>query len=325
ENYMSFNLFRIGFIILSAVGGYFLASKNSISGALVGFGGSVIIVGMEMLLQKISVKRLLLAALGLISGLVTAILLSNFILLIPVEKMVELYIRFGLYFAFCYLGVMIAVRQAKEVGFLFPYLSEKKQEGKGILIIDSSVIIDGRLYDICKIGFLPYTLIVPNFIIQELQTIADSSNDLKRQKGRRGLEMLNKMRKDSSLNVRVHEIGFPELIETDSKLVKLALAMNGKILTNDYNLAKVAEVQNVEVLNLNNLATLLKPKLLAGETFRLKIIREGKEETQGVGYLEDGTMVVVENGKEAVGKTVDIIINSTIQTVSGRMIFAELK
>ncbi len=321
---MGFNLIRICFVILSTISGYYITS-NSISGLLFGFGGSIIIVGLERLLQMVSPRQLLLAALGLISGLVVAILLSNFLLLIPVEKEAELYIRFGLYFVFCYLGIMIAVRQAKEFGFLLPYFGGKKEKGKGILITDSSVIIDGRLYDICKIGFLPYILIIPNFIMQELQTIADSSNDLRRQKGRRGLEMLDKMRKDSSLDVRVHEVDFPELIGTDSKLVKLTAEMNARLLTNDYNLTKVAEVQNIEVLNLNNLATVLKPKLLAGETLRLKVIREGKEESQGVGYLEDGTMVVVENGKKAVGKTTDVTINSTIQTVSGRMIFAELK
>ena len=321
---MGFNLIRIFFVILSSISGYFIAS-NHISGLLVGFGGSIIIVGLEKVLQMVSPRQLLLGALGLISGLLTAILLSNFLLLIPVEKDVELYIRFGLYFVFCYLGLMVAVRQAKELGFFLPYFGGKKEKGKSLLIIDSSVIIDGRLYDICKIGFLPYILLIPNFIIQELQTIADSSNDLRRQKGRRGLEMLDKMRKDSSLNVRVHEVDFPELIGTDSKLVKLTAEMNATLLTNDYNLTKVAEVQNIGVLNLNNLATVLKPRLLAGETLRLKVIREGKEESQGVGYLEDGTMVVVENGRKAVGKTADVTINSTIQTVSGRMIFAELK
>ena len=321
---MGYNIIRVVFIILSAVSGYFITS-NSIKGLWVAVVGSVIIVAIERALQKIPSRQLLLAALGLLSGLVLAILLSRFILLIPVGSKPELYIRFGLYFVFCYLGVMVAVRHAKEFGFLLPYFGERREKSKNLLIVDSSVIIDGRLHDLCKIGFLPYVLIVPNFIVLELQTIADSSNDLRRQKGRRGLEMLEKMRKDSSLDVRIHQLDFPELIEVDSKLVKLASDMGAKLLTNDYNLSKVAEVQNISVLNLNNLSTVLKPKLLAGETLRLKIIREGKEEGQGVGYLEDGTMVVVENGRKAVGRAVDVTINSTIQTVSGRMIFAELK
>ncbi len=321
---MGYNMIRVVFIILSAISGYFITS-NSIKGLWVAVGGSVVIVAIERALQRISSRQLLLAALGLVSGLVLAILISRFILLIPVGSEAELYIRFGLYFIFCYLGIMVAVRHAKEFGFLLPYFGEKRGKSNNLLIVDSSVIIDGRLHDLCKIGFLSYVLIVPNFIVLELQTIADSSNDLRRQKGRRGLELLKKMREDPSLDVRIHQLDFPELIETDSKLVKLASDMGAKLLTNDYNLSKVAEVQNIVVLNLNNLSTVLKPKLLAGETLRLKIIREGKEEGQGVGYLEDGTMVVVENGRKAVGRAVDVMINSTIQTVSGRMIFGEMR
>ena len=323
---MGLNLIRGIFIIFSCLAGFYLFPIHRIIGCLIGFVGSLCVIGVEILLIKIPTKKLMLGIGGLIIGLLTAILLANFILLIPFEDPgKENLIRFSLYFIFTYLGVMIAIKGVEELGFVIPYLHEVKGEEGKLLIIDTSVLIDGRIYELAKSGFLEYTIIVPKFIIKELHSLSDCSSDLKRQRGRRGLEILRKMREDSSLDVKIYDMDFPDIEAVDAKLVKLASTLRAKILTNDYNLTKVAEVQNIKVLNLNNLANVMRPRLMSGEEITLKIIKEGKEAGQGVGYLEDGTMVVVENAAKYVGKVVETVIDSTIQTSSGRIIFAKLK
>jgi uncharacterized protein YacL len=199
------------------------------------------------------------------------------------------------------------------------------QRKGSVKIIDTSAIIDGRIAEVCKTGFIEGTLVVPRFVLEELQRIADSSDPLKRTKGRRGLDILNTIQKHEGMDVRVVDQDFPKTREVDSKLVALAITMDAKIITNDYNLNKVAQLQGVEVLNVNELAYAVKPAVLPGETLNVQIIREGKEPEQGVAYLEDGTMVVVEGGKRHLGKTIEVTVTSVLQTAAGLMIFTTPK
>ena len=190
-------------------------------------------------------------------------------------------------------------------------------------VLDTSVIIDGRIFGICETGFIEGPLIIPNFVLDELRHISDSADSLKRTRGRRGLDILNKIQKELPIETEVWEGDFPNIAEVDSKLLKLAQLLNGKVITNDYNLNKVAEVQGVPVLNINELSNAIKPVVIPGEEMTIEIVKEGKEYTQGVAYLDDGTMIVVEDGKKHMGKTIVVLVTSVLQTAAGRMIFAK--
>lgn len=189
--------------------------------------------------------------------------------------------------------------------------------------MDTSVIIDGRIADICKTGFIEGPLVIPEFVLGELQSIADSSDGLKRNRGRRGLDILNKIQKELDIEVIIHEEKFPDVPEVDTKLLKLTQLLEGRIITNDYNLNKVAEVQGIEVLNINDLANAVKPVVLPGEEMEVQIIKSGKEAGQGLAYLDDGTMIVVESGRAYIGNTIGVLVTSVLQTSAGRMIFAK--
>lgn len=322
---MGANIIRIVFVLLTTLMCFYCFPEKKVFAILIGVLGGTLIVAIEILLERIPFKKLILAVGGLIVGLITAILLTRFFLILPIENpAVENYLRFTLYFIFSYLGIMLGIKGVEELGLVIPVLHSIKSEGK-IAVVDTSVLIDGRVYELAKSGFIDYSLVIPKFILKELHGLADCSNDLKRQRGRRGLETVNKLRKDETLDVKVYDVDYPDIQAVDAKLVKLASDLRAAILTNDFNLTKVASVQNIKVLNLNTLANLLRPKLTSGEEISLKIVKEGKEAGQGVGYLEDGTMVVVEKAANYVGKVVDIVIDSSIQTPSGRIIFAKLK
>jgi uncharacterized protein YacL len=234
-----------------------------------------------------------------------------------------------------YLGMVIAVSVKEELRFFFPRLTAPGAAGKGggpalqrPKLLDTNVIIDGRIADICKAGFLEGPVLVPGFVLEELRVIADSSDNLKRNRGRRGLDILNAMQKELDVMVEVvdhYNIPLSEHEGVDVKLVKLAQDMGATIITNDFNLNKVAQLQGVTVLNVNELANAVKPVVLPGEEMSVTIVKEGKEPQQGVGYLDDGTMVVVENGKRYIGATVVVVVTSVLQTIAGKMIFANLK
>lgn len=205
---------------------------------------------------------------------------------------------------------------------------DKKNDGTRIeehKILDTSVIIDGRIADICKTGFIEGTLVIPEFVLEELQHIADSSDLLKRNRGRRGLDILNKIQKELDVKVLIYEGDFEEISEVDSKLVKLAKVLKGKVVTNDFNLNKVCELQGVSVLNINDLANAVKPVVLPGEEILVQVIKDGKEYGQGVAYLDDGTMIVVEGGRDFIGANLEVLVTSVLQTSAGRMIFAKPK
>ena len=202
---------------------------------------------------------------------------------------------------------------------------KKKTKIVRLKILDTSVIIDGRIADICQTGFLEGTIVIPQFVLNELQHIADSSDALKRNRGRRGLDILNRIQKELPIKVEMYEGDFEDIHEVDSKLVKLAKISGGIVVTNDFNLNKVCEFQNVAVLNINDLANAVKPVVLPGEEMSVQVIKDGKEYNQGVAYLDDGTMIVVEGGRDYIGKRIDVVVTSVLQTSAGRMIFAKPK
>lgn len=291
-------------------------------------------VWVEGKLQKMPLTDLMGGAIGLIVGLIIATLLGSSFSRIP---LVGNYVPIAGSVLLGYLGMSIGLKKKEElfgVFSIFPKIGkDKEKSAKGeskaacgnYKILDTSVIIDGRIADICKSGFIDGVLVIPGFVLEELRHIADSSDVLKRNRGRRGLDILNKIRKELDVMVQINEQDFADLNEVDSKLVRLAQEINGVVITNDYNLNKVAELQGVKVLNINELANALKPVFLPGEEMVVQIIKDGKESKQGIGYLDDGTMIVVEQGKRYINQTIYVVVTSVLQTAAGRMIFAKPK
>ncbi|MFT8363555.1 MAG: PIN/TRAM domain-containing protein [Sporolactobacillus sp.] len=289
---------------------------------------------MEDRIIKAPITDVVFGTIGLFFGLVIAFLIQLPFSRIPGFNAVMpifLYILFGYFF------FRIGSKKRDELLGLFHLPArgkDRKRETKldsgqqasvPFKIFDTSVIIDGRIADICQTGFLEGTMVIPHFVLEELQHIADSSDVLKRNRGRRGLDILNRIQKDTSIHVDLYEGDYDDITEVDSKLVRLAKALNGIVVTNDFNLNKVCEFQGVRVLNINDLANAVKPVVLPGEELRVQVIKDGKEQNQGVGYLDDGTMIVVEEGRRYIGKTIDVVITSVLQTSAGRMIFAKPK
>ncbi|WP_353094280.1 PIN/TRAM domain-containing protein [Tissierella praeacuta] len=280
-------------------------------------------------LEKFSVYDITISSVGLIIGLIIAFLLSQ-----PLNGLgpyVGVIVSIMLYSIFGYLGLTIPHKKRDDI---FSTLGNLKRNPKDRMksqskacpkILDTSVIIDGRIADICKTGFIEGPLIIPEFVLEELQHIADSSDSLKRNRGRRGLDILNKIQKELDVEVIINDKKFDDVQEVDSKLLKLTQLLKGKIITNDYNLNKVAEVQGISVLNINELANAVKPVVLPGEEMLVQVVRDGKELGQGLAYLDDGTMIVVESGRKFIGETIDVVVTSVLQTSAGRMIFAKPK
>ena len=290
---------------------------------------------LEEAVVKAPVTDVLFGSLGLIFGLIVA-----FLIVIPLKdiqyQIFNTIIPIFLTLLLGYLGFQVGFKKRDELINLFsvPNRIGKKKgvpdeeveyEDKKLKILDTSVIIDGRIADICQTGFLEGTIVIPQFVLEELQHIADSSDVLKRNRGRRGLDILNRIQKELSIDVEIYEGDFEEIQEVDSKLVKLAKLTSGVVVTNDFNLNKVCELQKVAVLNINDLANAVKPVVLPGEEMNVQVIKDGKEHNQGVAYLDDGTMIVVEEGRNYIGKHIDVLVTSVLQTSAGRMIFAKPK
>lgn len=330
---MTIIFIRIFFLIASAIVGYQIGILSNVSQtfALVAAGIGVLaalsIILLEMSSRRVSVKGLSSAVFGLILGLIMAKLIINLSFeFIPADEVTKSSLAMALTLVFIYLGMLMAIRGKDEFNLVIPYVKLTRQDKReDIIILDTSVIIDGRIADICKTKFLEGRFVIPRFVLKELQQIADSSDALKRNRGRRGLDVLNKIQKSANIDIKIHEQDYPEIKEVDAKLVKMAKMIDGKILTNDYNLNKIAELQNVTVLNINELANALKPVVLPGETLSLRLLKEGKEFNQSIGYLDDGTMIVVDQSRHLMGKTVTVVVSSVLQTAAGKMIFAELR
>ncbi|MBI4972019.1 MAG: TRAM domain-containing protein [Candidatus Omnitrophica bacterium] len=285
--------------------------------------GALVIL-LDMFFKKATVKNMLSILLGIILGLLLNKLFIDVISLSNLDDDVVAKLNFISALVFSYLGAVLILRGQEEFQLMIPFVRlDTKASGNGIVLLDTSVIIDGRIADMCETDFIGGQVIVPGFVLKELQAIADSSDGLKRNRGRRGLDVLNKIKNSQHVSVKVHELDFPEIHAVDAKLVKMAQELNARIFTNDFNLNKVAELQGIKVLNINALANALKPVVMPGEMMTVKILKEGKEDNQGVAYLDDGTMVVVDNGRKAIGHTVNVSITSVLQTQAGRMIFAK--
>jgi uncharacterized protein YacL len=293
-------------------------------GLAVGCGFSLVIIILEMMMRRVSVRGLSSMVFGLLLGLLMAKIVSNAFLLFPMEGAVRSLTNIILTLSFCYLGAALGLRGRDEFNIIIPYVKLKRQgEVSDLAILDTSAIIDGRILDICKTSFLETRLVVPRFILRELQAIADSSDSIKRQRGKRGLEILHAIQ--TEINIVIQEEDFLDVQEVDAKLVRLAKLLEAKIITVDFNLNRIASLQGVKILNVNELANALKSVVLPGEDLEIKIIKEGKEYNQGIGYLDDGTMVVVENGRKAIGSMHLVNVTSVLQTQAGKMIFAKFK
>ena len=317
--------------ILFIIGGIFVGYNTlairgmSILGAILGMIGALLIIFLEMGMGKISVKGTSSVVFGMILGLIMAKLVTDAVAL-AISAEVMTVVRATLTLIFCYLGMVIGLRGKDEFNVIIPYVKLRRQDqAETVTILDTSVIIDGRIMDILKTKFLEGKIIIPRFVLRELQQIADSTDPLRRQRGRRGLEILNAMQKEVDLDVNISEEDFPEINEVDAKLIKLAKILEAKILTVDYNLNRVATIQGIKILNINELANALKPVVFSGERMQVKLIKEGKEYNQAVGYLDDGTMVVVEDARRLIGQEVKVIVTSVLQTQAGRMIFTKLE
>jgi uncharacterized protein YacL len=296
-----------------------------------GLLGGLLLAGLTVLiedrLKKIPFKNLLGSVFGLILGVIIANLISNaFLSNLLNHQQIILSIYAGLYGVLGYIGLRVGFKKGEELHLPgWKTFSKSIPRSENSKILDTSVIIDGRIADITETGFVEGTLLIPQFVLGELQHIADSSDPIKRTRGKRGLEILRHIQKQVNVDVRIVDTDYPSVKEVDAKLIELAKEVHGKIVTNDSNLNKVAELQGIEVLNINELANSLKPVVLPGEEMNVKILKEGKEMGQGVAYLDDGTMIVVDNGKKQMGRTVDVVVTSVLQTPAGRMIFARLK
>ncbi|MCX5712415.1 MAG: TRAM domain-containing protein [Candidatus Omnitrophica bacterium] len=325
---MNLLLVRLLFICGSSIIGYQAgASKDTgLLGLLIGFGAGLVIILLEVGMRKVSVRGLSSSVFGLVLGLIIAKLVGDAFSLAPLPVETLQAIRTTLTLVFCYLGMVMGLRGKDEFNVIIPYVRLRRQDQSGeAVILDTSVIIDGRITDIIKTKFLSSKLVVPRFVLKELQQIADSTDPIKRQRGRRGLEILHALQKDPSMSITINEEEFPDIREVDAKLVKLGQLIEGKVLTVDYNLNRVAGIQGVAVLNINELSNALKPVVFPGEEMRLKLIKEGKEHNQAIGYLDDGTMVVVEDARRLIGQEVKVAVTSVLQTQAGRMIFTKIE
>ena len=281
-----------------------------------------LVVAFEGRLRSTAPSRIFGALLGAIVGLTIARAIESGLFFADSDDRRVEFLHSFLLIVLPYLGLMIGGKNGE---WLEPvrFLSLFRHPGseRRYKILDTSVIIDGRIADVCDAGFIDGTLVVPQFVLKELQLVADSGDSMKRNRGRRGLDILQRIQKTAGIEVSISDVDFPDVREVDLKLIELARTLQGKIVTNDFNLNKVAQLRGVDVLNVNELANALKPVVLPGETMKVFILKEGKEYNQGVAYLDDGTMVVVDNARKMISKTIDIVVTSVLQTTAGKMIF----
>ena len=318
---------RIFFVILSAIIGYYLGSflEKPVLGTELGCLSGLVLIFIEQKLRRVSVRGLSSMVFGLILGLVIAKLLSDILALIPLGEFVHSTLKVVLTVVFSYLGAVMALRGKDEFNVIIPYIRFQRQDVyETVILLDTSAIIDGRLSDIYKANFLAGRLVAPSFVLNELQKLSDSADNLKRQRGRRGMEILKSMQDDPKMDVRIHEDDLDKSLGVDARLIELAKMMKAEICTTDYNLSQVASLQGLKVLNLSELSHAVKPVIRAGEELDVELIRKGKEPRQAVGYLEDGTMIVVSDAENKVGHRVSAIVTSVLQTHAGKIIFARL-
>jgi uncharacterized protein YacL len=327
---------RILFLSLCCTAGYAISQvrpefvsvgHSGLVGLGFGFLFGMVLIAIDEMLKGFSLRAFSATTFGLLLGICVAVLIDDSGLFDHAEETQRWLVRMGLFLGFGYIGIILAMRSNKEdFSLIIPYVRFRPQsQPDSLILLDTSVIIDGRVADLIEAHFLEGLIVVPRFVLKEIQQIADSTDPIKRARGRRGLEMLNRIQRNTGAEVRIHEGDFPEEKEVDAKLVRLAHNLNAKLFTNDYNLAKIAELQKVGYVNLHEVAKCLKVILLPGEILRLKIVREGKDKGQGIGYMPDGTMVVIQNGHAHIGEQVEAEVQSLLQTGAGIIVFTELK
>lgn len=322
---------RLILISACSISGFFIAYLSANQwwtwplGFILGLLIAMFVIKIEQDIRKMSLRVILGGVAGMIIGLLIAFMMAyglNFVSAIRENQTILPWIYALLTGSMAYLGLVLGSKKIEEFN-IFNFSQAK--EYSDIRILDTSVIIDGRIADICDTGFMEGTLTVPRFVLDELQYIADSGDSMKRSRGRRGLDILNRMQKSAGIHIDIIDQDFPRIKGVDAKLVALAQSRCGKIITNDFNLNKVAELQGIKILNVNELANALKPVVLPGEAMTVKIIKEGKEPGQGVAYLDDGTMIIVDHAHKYQGQVVEVSVTSVLQTTAGRMIFSEMK
>jgi len=323
------NLLRILFVVFTGYLGTLIGDSfwsDPRIGMFCGVASGLAVVLMDLLLEGFSLRIFSSATLGLFIGFIASKLLLESGLLIPIPPAKQWLIGLTVYATFSYIGMMLAIRSNRdEFALLIPYVRFRQQEAQDVpLLIDSNIIIDGRLPELVSTGFISRSFIVPSFILRELQMLADSHEQMKREKGRLALDRLQTMQRNPSLTVSIHETALDEKVDVDNRLVHLAKILSARLLTNDSNLCSIARLQGVVALNLNDLSKVMKPPLSAGDEIEVNLSREGRESHQAVGYLEDGTMIVVNQARQHLGKVRRVTISSVLQTTSGRLFFAEL-
>ncbi len=333
---MALWVIRILFLSLCTVGGYAVSqvrpefvggTYSGPLGMVIGFGFGWLMIAVDEMLKGFSLRAFSATTFGLLLGTVVALLIDNSGLFENAEQTTRWLIRLSLFLSFGYIGIVLAMRSNKEdFSLIIPYVRfAPRNKPDNLLLLDTSVIVDGRIADLIDGNFVEGLIVVPRFVLKELQQIADSNDAIKRARGRRGLEVLNRIQRNSRNEVKIHDGDFPDEKEVDSKLVRLARNLNAKLFTNDYNLGKIAELQSVNYVNLHDVAKSMRTVMLPGEMLNLRIAREGKDKGQGVGYLPDGTMVVVNNAQSFIGQQVEAMVQSLLQTGAGIIVFADLK
>jgi uncharacterized protein YacL len=331
---MSLWYIRILFLAMCTMAGFaisqradYLGGGSPVWGCIAGFGFGGFLIAIDEMLKGFSLRAFSATSFGLLLGTLVATLIDHSGLFENVDEKTRWLIRLGLFLGFSYIGIVLAMRSNKEdFSLIIPYVRFAPQnKPDNLLILDTSVIIDGRIADLIESNLLEGLVIVPRFVLKELQHIGDSSDPIRRARGRRGLEMLNRLQRNTRVEVKIHDGDFPEEKEVDTKLVRLARNLGAKLFTNDYNLGKIAELQSVQLVNIHDVAKSFKTVLLPGEILQLRIVREGKDKGQGVGYLNDGTMVVVNQGQNLIGQQVEVQVQSLLQTGAGIIVFAEAK
>ena len=330
---MSLWYIRILFLAMCTTGGYAISQVrpefigSPVLGCLFGFGFGGFLIAIDEMLKGFSLRAFSATTFGLFIGSLAALLIDRSGLFEHASDDTRWLIRLGLFLGFSYIGIVLAMRSNKEdFSLIIPYVRFAPQnKPDNLLLLDTSVIIDGRIADLLETKLLEGLVVVPRFVLSELQQIGDSSDPIRRARGRRGLEMLNRLQHNTAVEVKIHDGDFPEEKEVDAKLVRLARNLGAKLFTNDYNLGKIAGLQSVVCVNIHEVAKGFKTVLLPGETLSLRIAREGKDKGQGVGYLADGTMVVVNQAQNFIGQQLEVQVQSLLQTGAGVIVFAEIK